>query len=44
MSDEVEARLDDLMGDPGTCAPGDPIPGSSNWTRRYGPAGPPGGH
>lgn len=30
MSDDVEARLLDLMGDPGTCPHGNPIPGSSN--------------
>ncbi len=30
MSDDVEARLLDLLGDPGTCPHGNPIPGSAN--------------
>lgn len=30
ISDEVEARLVRLLGDPGTCPHGNPIPGSSN--------------
>jgi DtxR family transcriptional regulator, Mn-dependent transcriptional regulator len=30
ISDEVEARLIDLLGDPGTCPHGNPIPGSRN--------------
>jgi DtxR family transcriptional regulator, Mn-dependent transcriptional regulator len=30
MSDDVEARLKDLLGDPGTCPHGNPIPGSAN--------------
>lgn len=30
LSDEVEARLVDLLGDPGTCPHGSPIPGSHN--------------
>lgn len=30
MSDEVEERLVKLLGDPGTCPHGNPIPGSSN--------------
>lgn len=30
MSDDVEARLRDLLGDPGTCPHGNPIPGSAN--------------
>jgi DtxR family Mn-dependent transcriptional regulator len=29
ISDEVEARLVDLLGDPGTCPHGNPIPGSA---------------
>jgi DtxR family Mn-dependent transcriptional regulator len=29
ISDEVEARLVDILGDPGTCPHGNPIPGSS---------------
>jgi DtxR family Mn-dependent transcriptional regulator len=30
ISDEVEARLVDLLGDPGTCPHGNPIPGSAS--------------
>jgi DtxR family Mn-dependent transcriptional regulator len=30
MSDDVEARLVELLGDPGTCPHGNPIPGSAN--------------
>ena len=30
MSNDVEARLVELLGDPGTCPHGNPIPGSSN--------------
>jgi DtxR family transcriptional regulator, Mn-dependent transcriptional regulator len=30
ISDEVEARLIELLGDPGTCPHGNPIPGSAN--------------
>ena len=30
ISDEVEARLVELLGDPGTCPHGNPIPGSGN--------------
>jgi DtxR family Mn-dependent transcriptional regulator len=30
MSDAVEARLVELLGDPGTCPHGNPIPGSTN--------------
>jgi DtxR family transcriptional regulator, Mn-dependent transcriptional regulator len=30
MSDAVEARLVELLGDPGTCPHGNPIPGSAN--------------
>lgn len=30
MSDDVEERLLDLLGDPGTCPHGNPIPGSGN--------------
>jgi DtxR family Mn-dependent transcriptional regulator len=30
MSDEVESRLVDLLGDPGTCPHGNPIPGSTH--------------
>ncbi len=30
ISDEVEARLVEILGDPGTCPHGNPIPGSSN--------------
>lgn len=30
ISDEVEARLVELLGDPGTCPHGNPIPGSRN--------------
>lgn len=30
ISDEVEARLVRLLGDPGTCPHGNPIPGSAN--------------
>ena len=30
LSDEVEKRLVELLGDPGTCPHGNPIPGSSN--------------
>lgn len=30
ISDEVEARLVHLLGDPGTCPHGNPIPGSAN--------------
>lgn len=30
MSDEVEARLVALLGDPATCPHGNPIPGSAN--------------
>jgi DtxR family transcriptional regulator, Mn-dependent transcriptional regulator len=30
MSNDVEARLVDLLGDPGTCPHGNPIPGSAN--------------
>jgi DtxR family transcriptional regulator, Mn-dependent transcriptional regulator len=30
ISDEVEKRLVDVLGDPGTCPHGNPIPGSSN--------------
>jgi DtxR family transcriptional regulator, Mn-dependent transcriptional regulator len=30
ISDEVESRLIDLLGDPGTCPHGNPIPGSAN--------------
>lgn len=30
MSDDVEARLLELLGDPGTCPHGNPIPGSAN--------------
>ena len=30
ISDDVEARLVELLGDPGTCPHGNPIPGSSN--------------
>jgi DtxR family transcriptional regulator, Mn-dependent transcriptional regulator len=30
ISDEVEQRLVDLLGDPGTCPHGNPIPGSRN--------------
>lgn len=30
LSDDVEARLLDLLGDPGTCPHGNPIPGSFN--------------
>ena len=30
ISDEVELRLIDLLGDPGTCPHGNPIPGSAN--------------
>jgi DtxR family transcriptional regulator, Mn-dependent transcriptional regulator len=30
ISDEVEARLIELLGDPGTCPHGNPIPGSVN--------------
>jgi DtxR family transcriptional regulator, Mn-dependent transcriptional regulator len=32
MSDAVEARIVDLLGDPGTCPHGNPIPGSANET------------
>jgi DtxR family transcriptional regulator, Mn-dependent transcriptional regulator len=32
MSDEVEARIVELLGDPGTCPHGNPIPGSANET------------
>lgn len=30
VDDEVEARIVDLLGDPGTCPHGNPIPGSAN--------------
>ena len=30
LSDDVDARLTDLLGDPGTCPHGNPIPGSAN--------------
>lgn len=30
VSDQVETRMVDLLGDPGTCVHGNPIPGSSN--------------
>lgn len=30
VSDEVEAHLTDVLGDPGTCPHGNPIPGSAN--------------
>jgi DtxR family Mn-dependent transcriptional regulator len=30
ISDDVEAKLIDLLGDPGTCPHGNPIPGSGN--------------
>jgi len=30
MSDDVEARLVEILGDPGTCPHGNPIPGSAN--------------
>ena len=36
MSDEVEARLVDLLGDPGTCPHGNPIPGSANERAAHG--------
>ena len=31
ISADVEAKLVDLLGDPGTCPHGNPIPGSANW-------------
>lgn len=33
VDDEVEARIVDLLGDPGTCPHGNPIPGSRNQPR-----------
>ena len=36
ISDEVEERLVDLLGDPGTCPHGNPIPGSANASRQAG--------
>jgi DtxR family Mn-dependent transcriptional regulator len=33
ISDEVEARLVELLGDPGTCPHGNPIPGSASAAR-----------
>jgi DtxR family transcriptional regulator, Mn-dependent transcriptional regulator len=32
MSDDVETRLVELLGDPGTCPHGNPIPGSANYS------------
>ncbi len=37
ISDEVEHRLVELLGDPGTCPHGNPIPGSATSTAEAGP-------